>query len=56
MPLHKKYVIDIDVDRVIDFEDGLFEFIDTKYPQIPETIKETKVTCMKRQKKSLSVL
>ena len=39
----KKYVIDIDVDRVIDFQDGLFEFIDTKYPQIPEKIKETKV-------------
>ena len=37
----KKYVIDIDVDRVIDFQDGLFEFIDTKYPQIPEKIKET---------------
>ena len=38
----KKYVIDIDVDRIIDFEQGLFDFIDTKYPQIPESIKETK--------------
>ena len=33
----KKYVIDIDVDRILDFEQGLFDFIDTKYPQIPET-------------------
>ena len=38
----KKYVIDIAVDRILDFEQGLFEFIDTKYPQIPESIKETK--------------
>ena len=37
-----KYVIDIDVDRILDFEQGLFDFIDTKYPQIPESIKETK--------------
>ena len=38
----KKYVIDIDVDRILDFEQGLFDFIDTKYPQIPESIKKTK--------------
>ena len=38
----KKYVIDIDVDRILDFEQGLFDFIDTNYPQIPESIKETK--------------
>ena len=38
----KKYVIDIDVDRILDFDQGLFDFIDTKYPQIPESIKETK--------------
>jgi len=38
----KKYVIDIYVDRILDFEQGLFDFIDTKYPQIPESIKETK--------------
>ena len=38
----KKYVIDIDVDGILDFERGLFDFIDTKYPQIPESIKETK--------------
>ena len=38
----KMYVIEIDVDRILDFEQGLFDFIDTKYPQIPESIKETK--------------
>ena len=38
----KKFVIDIPVDKILDFEQGLFNFIDTKYPQIPESIKETK--------------
>ena len=38
----KKFVIDIPVDKILDFEQGLFDFIDTKYPQIPESSKETK--------------
>ena len=52
----KKYVIDIDVDRVIDFQDGLFEFIDTKYPQIPEKIKETKVLDEETEKELISAI
>ena len=39
----KKFVLDIETDRILDFQDGLFELIDTKYPEIPETIKTTKV-------------
>ncbi len=38
----KKYLLDIDVDRVLEFESGLFEFIDTKYPEIFEGIKTEK--------------
>ncbi len=38
----KKYLIDIAVDRIADFEKGLFTFIDTKYPEIPEEIKVTR--------------
>jgi F-type H+-transporting ATPase subunit alpha len=38
----KKYVIDIPVDRILDFQNGLFDLIDTKYPNVPETIKTTK--------------
>mgnify|MGYP000806702684 FL=1 len=34
----KKFVLDIETDRILDFQDGLFELIDTKYPEIPETI------------------
>ena len=41
-PQYKPMPVDIDVDRILDFEQGLFDFIDTKYPQIPESIKETK--------------
>lgn len=38
----KKYLLDIEVDRILDFEKGLFEFIDTKYTEIPVSIRETK--------------
>jgi F-type H+-transporting ATPase subunit alpha len=39
----KQYLLDIPVDRVLDFQKGLFEFIDTKYPEVISAIKETKV-------------
>ena len=38
----KKYLLDIPVDEILDFEKELFEYISTKYPEIPESIKETK--------------
>lgn len=34
----KKYLIDIPVEDILRFERGLFEFIKTKYPEIPERI------------------
>lgn len=39
----QKFLLDIPVERVLEFEKGLFEFIKTKYPEIPETIKTEKV-------------
>ena len=39
----KKYLLDIPVEDILRFESELFEFIDTKYPEIPETIISTKV-------------
>ncbi len=39
----KKYLLDIAVEDVLAFEKGLFEFIDTKYPEIPSYIRENKV-------------
>ncbi|MFQ9932869.1 MAG: F0F1 ATP synthase subunit alpha [Lachnospiraceae bacterium] len=38
----KKYLLDIAVDKVLDFQEKLFEFIDAKYPEIPQSIKDTK--------------
>lgn len=38
----KKHLLDVAVDRIQEFERGLFEFIDTKYPEIPASIKEVK--------------
>ena len=37
-----KYLLDIAVDRIADFEKELFTFIDTKYPEIPAAIKQEK--------------
>ena len=42
---NKKYLLDIAVEDVLSFEKGLFEFIDTKYPEIPSYIRENKVNC-----------
>ena len=38
----KKYLLDIEVSDVLRFEEELFEYIKTKYPNIPESIKSTK--------------
>lgn len=38
----KKYLLDVPVDKIMEFEEGLFEFIDTKYPEIFKGIQETK--------------
>jgi len=38
----KKYLLDIPVDEVLDFEKELFEFIDTQYPEIFAKIREEK--------------
>lgn len=39
----KKYLLDVEVSRIRDFEKELFEYIDTKYPDIPSSIREKKV-------------
>ena len=39
----QKYLLDIPTADILDFETALFEFIKTKYPEIPQGIKEKKV-------------
>ena len=39
----RKHLLDIPVEKILDFEEGLFEFVQTKYPNIPESIQAEKV-------------
>ena len=39
----KKYLIDIPVNKILEFEKALFEYVDTKYPEVPEAIRAEKV-------------
>ena len=39
----KKYLLDVPVEEIGRFETEFFEFIDTKYPEIPTQIRETQV-------------
>jgi F-type H+-transporting ATPase subunit alpha len=39
----QKYLLDIPTDKVLEFESALFEHVKTKYPEIPESIREKKV-------------
>ena len=38
----KKYLLDVAVDDITRFETELFDFLDGKYPEIPQTIREEK--------------
>ena len=38
----KKYLLDVPVEDILRFEGELFEFVDTKYPEIPESIRNDK--------------
>ena len=39
----KKYLLDVEVAKIQEFEKQLFDFVDTKYPEIPKAIREEKV-------------
>ena len=39
----RKYLMDLPVDDILPFEKALFEYIDTRYPEIPEAIRTEKV-------------
>ena len=38
-----KYLLDVPVEKITEFEKEFFEFLDTKYPEIPQSIREEKV-------------
>ena len=52
----KKYLLDIPVEDVLDFEKGLFAFVDTKYPEIPASIRDTKVLSEEMEQKLIQAI
>ena len=38
-----KYLLDVPVEDITRFEAEFFEFLDTKYPEVPKNIAEEKV-------------
>jgi len=52
----KKYLLDIAVEDILRFQDGLFGFIKTKYPEIPESIKTTKEMSAETEEKLIKAI
>ena len=38
----RKHLLDIPTNEILDFQEELFKFVDTKYPELPAKIRETK--------------
>ncbi len=52
----KKYLLDIPVDKIGQFEKEFFDFIDTKYPEIPESIRTEKIISEDTEKKLIEAI
>ena len=52
----RKHLLDIPTEKVLEFEEALFEYIKTKYPEIPESIKETKVLSDEAEQKLIQAI
>ena len=52
----RKYLIDLPVEDVLRFQDELFDYIDTKYPEIPEAIAATKQMDEETEKKLIQAI
>ncbi len=52
----KKYLLDIEVSAIQTFEKELFDYIDTKYPEIPTSIRENKVMDEECEKKLIQAI
>ncbi len=42
--------------QILEFEEGLFEYIKTKYPEIPESIQETRVLSDEGEQKLIQAI
>ena len=52
----RKHLLDIAVEDILRFEKGLFDFIATKYPEIPESIKTEKVITEETESKLVKAI
>ncbi len=52
----KKYLMDIEVEDILRFEEELFDFIATKYAEIPESIAKTKELLPEMEEKLASAI
>ena len=51
-----KYLIDVPVEQILPFEAELFDYIETKYPEIPESIRKEKVIGQEIEKKLVAAI
>jgi len=52
----RKYLLDIPVEQVLPFEKALFEYVDTKYPDVPEAIRTEKVISAETEAKLVKAI
>ena len=52
----RKHLLDIPTEKFLEFEEALFEYIKTKYPEIPESIKETRVLSDEAEQKLIQAI
>ena len=52
----KKYLLDIPTADVLPFQKALFELVDTKFPEIPENIRTTKVMDEETEQKLITAI
>ena len=51
-----KYLLDIETEEITRFERELFEYIDTKYPEIPQGIADEKVLSEENEQKLITAI
>ena len=52
----RKYLLDVPTSDILRFEKELFDYVDTKYPEIPTTIREKKVIDEDLEKKLIQAI
>ena len=52
----KKYLLDLEVSELLDFQNRLFELLDTRYPEVPEDIRTQKVLTEETEKQLVAAI